>query len=211
MNQDLNIDDIVGKIETIRNSLKISDEIIPMLSNMFSFMADMLPLMASIKYSLKNTTDELPTASDNISSVSQTTELATHQVLDKLDGILDKLELLPAELKNQETTSPGMRMIFDMKEESTDIINALQFQDITSQQLEHSVTILDAVYQKFISLFDRISTVAPENEFVDGAIKNIETKYQKQYQQDLQEFKQKTEDKIRNKGISQNEIDDLFK
>ncbi len=211
MKKNDDIEKIVLKIKTVRQSLQLVDDIIPFLSNVFGFIGQMFPLIMNIRVSLHQSTDKLPMASQNITDVSETTELATHQVMDKLDNIVSKLNAMPRYLASRENTSGGMRLIEDIREEVTDIINALQFQDITSQQLEHTNRILGAVYDNFIELFETINNAGSGNENGQDSLDMIEKELRKKLDMEMEDFKTRTKDNVRNKGISQSEIDKMFK
>ena len=87
MNNISTIDDVLNRIEDIRDSLKFGDEILPLLSDLFMFLKDTIPLMLEANISLKESANKIPTASENIESISKTTELATNEVMDKLESL----------------------------------------------------------------------------------------------------------------------------
>ena len=206
-----NMEEVLKKIENIRDMLKLSDEIIPFLGDLFKFMKDVIPLMLAIKSSIKDSASKLPTASENISTVSATTELATHQMLDKLDIIMDRMDKISASLGDSEKDNEKRAIVSEVQNEVNDIISALQFQDITSQQLEHANRILEAIYEKFLNLFDAIRSVKSHTFVGEEIIGALEDAQREKIEKESEEFHKETEDKIRNKGISQSDIDRMFK
>ena len=156
MSSNINMEEVLKRIEDIRGMLQLSDEIIPFLSDLFRFIKEVIPLMMAIKSSIKDSASKLPTASQNISTVSETTELATHQMLDKLDIIMDRMYSLSDNLGDSDQDKEKKAIVSEVQNEVNDIISALQFQDITSQQLEHANRILEAIYDKFLNLFESI-------------------------------------------------------
>ncbi len=205
------MEDVLKRIEDIRDMLRLSDEVIPFLGDLFKFIKDVIPLMMSIKSSIEDSASKLPTASENINTVSATTELATHQMLDKLDIIMDNMDKLSVGLPDDETGKEKKGMITSVQNEVADIINALQFQDITSQQLEHANRILEAIYGKFIMLFDSIRTVKARSLVGEEIIGALEEEHRQRLEKESENFNKETEDIVRNKGISQSDIDRLFK
>jgi methyl-accepting chemotaxis protein len=206
-----NISEVLSKIEDIRGFFKIGDEIIPFLSDLFVFLRDIMPLMTEMNISLQDSTRKLPTASDKISTVSEATESATHQILDKLDSISGKLGTLSDHLKQNDSTPGSKRYVDEIQGEVTDIIYALQFQDITAQQLEHANRILAAIYEKFQKLFQSIENLKTDTKVGHKVMELIEAEVDMQkIQKEQEEFEAQTTDIIRNQGISQDDIDALF-
>ncbi len=207
-----NMDDVLSKIEELRSFLKFSDEVFPFISQLFLFIQDIIPLMMKINYSIKESTNKLPSATKNIASVSQTTEMATHQVLDKLDSIVNKLQGLSSGLKAVENAGEKQDVIEDVQGDISDIIFALQFQDITSQQLEQANRILEAIYEKFSSLFSSMLLVKEKTNVGEEVLSAIDNEADSPaVVQERENFDKQTADKVRMHGISQADIDQLFK
>jgi chemotaxis regulatin CheY-phosphate phosphatase CheZ len=206
MDQFKDIDNVLDQINDIRTFLKNTDELLPFLKELFQFIKDIIPLISDAKLSLLESTTTITTASTRIVDVNKATEMATHEILDKLDSISTKLaSLLDNDLPTQKAKVDGIQ------NEIMDIIYALQFQDITSQKLQHAGKILDAIYERFVALFDfydQIKKKSALNKQLLSEIKN--PKFQKS-QIDQAEFQSKIEDKVRHEGISQDDIDQLFK
>ena len=71
------MDEMLKKIDDMRGFFKIGDEVIPFLADLFNFLKDVMPLMSEVNTSIKDGTGKLPTASDRMSEVTHTTEMAT--------------------------------------------------------------------------------------------------------------------------------------
>ena len=206
------IEDVLKRIEDIRDSLKFSDEILPLLSDLFLFLKDTIPLMLEANMSIKESTDKIPTASENIENITKTTELATNEVMDKLDTISNVLGELYKDLKDQNVSEDQLAKVEMAKSNANEIVFALQFQDIISQQLEHTNRILSAVYERFMDLFKSFVRMKERTTLGKEIINAIESECNVTVLKDSrEEFDKKTEDVIRNKGISQDDIDKLFK
>lgn len=206
-----NIDDVLSKIEDIRDSLKFGDEILPLLSDLFKFLKDTIPLMLEANISLKDSTNKIPTATENIENVTKTTESATHEVMDKLEGLSVILNDLNKSIKNTDGSDKHQALINKALNDTNEIVYALQFQDIISQQLEHTNRILSAIYQKFMDLFKSFVKIKNGTTLGRDIILAIEkecnfavTDENKKYFDDL------TQDIMRKDGISQEDIDKLF-
>jgi len=199
-----NFDTVIGKIEEMRDFLKIGDEIVPFLTELFTFMKDVMPIMQEANNSLIDGSKRIPTASDRIKDVDQTTEMATHEILDKLGSISDKLDNLSAGLGEDKKD-----IIEDIKEEANSIILSLQFQDITAQKLEHADRILSAIRKKFTKLSERIAQVQVNSEIGKKIMEDL-TSTGNSPGEDDKEMEDATKDVIREGKIDQDDIDALF-
>ncbi len=197
---------VLDKIDEMRDFLKIGDEVIPFLSDLFGFMQDIMPLMKEANCSLSDGSRKLPDASDRIRDVDQTTEMATHEILDRLDTISEKLNQLDNSLGKQEKQT-----IAEVQDEVNNIIYALQFQDITAQKLEHADRILNAIYKKFQELADSTKKVEMRTTVGKKMMQEItESIHETDMQKRSEDLDKETEDKIRESKISQDDIDKLF-
>lgn len=205
MGKSENFDTVIDKIEEMRDFLKIGDEIVPFLTELFTFMKDVMPIMKEANSSLIDGSERIPTASDRIKDVDQTTEMATHEILDKLSTISEKLDALKEGLVEDKVTA-----IEDIKEDANSIIFSLQFQDITAQKLEHAARILSAIRKKFTKLSDRIAQVQVSSEIGKKIMQDITDTSDKKTQKELEEMEDETKDVIREGQIDQDDIDALF-
>jgi len=206
MDNSTNFDSVIEKIEEMRDFLKIGDEIVPFLTELFTFMKDVMPIMKEANHSLQDGSQKLPTASDRIRDVDQTTEMATHEIMDKLGIISEKLDNLAEDLDDSKT-----EVIEDIKEEANSIIFSLQFQDITAQKLEHADRILNAIRKKFRKLSERIAEVKIDTEIGKKIMQEITTNEpDDKRKKEMDEINKETEDVIREGNIDQDDIDKLF-
>lgn len=200
------IDDIQKKVEEIREFFKIGDEIIPFLGELFVFIKDVIPLMTSANISLHVSTNKIPDATDRIADVSHTTEMATNEILDKLDSISDKLTSI-----SQVANEDHKKLVDEMQSEIIDITYALQFQDITSQKLEHANRILNAIYQKFGELLKSAEHIKLNTSIGNKIIQSItEASNHEEFLKQKGKFDGKVSDIVRESEISQDDIDKLF-
>ncbi len=209
MNKKNDFDSIVNKVSEMSDFFKFGGEVLPFLVELFRFLREIIPLMAEANISIQESTQKLTTASDNISKVSQNTEVATQQIMDKLDQITEKLNALPG--ADQES-SPVQKGINEIQNDVFDIMNALQFQDITAQQLEHAHRILTAIYEKFKHIFKSVSKMDVNESFQEKLYSQfMEADNIQQMNDDNDNFNIKTADKVRTvANVTQDDIDNLF-
>lgn len=207
MDEFKDIDNVLDQINDIRTFLKSTDEQLPFLRELFQFIKDIVPLISDAKTSLLESTNTITTASNRINDVNLTTEMATHEILDKLDSISSKLSsLFNDDVPTQKEKVDGIQ------NEIMDIIYALQFQDITSQKLGHAEKILNAIYERFVALFDFYDQIKKKSTLNKHLLSEIENQeLHRESQNNQAQFQDKIEDKVRHQGISQDDIDQLFK
>lgn len=200
------IDGMLGKIGEIREFLKIRDEIIPFLSELFTFIKDVMPIMSDADASLHESASKIPDAADRISDVSQTTEMATNEILDKLDSLTEKLTTISQTIQEDQK-----KLVDEMQDEVMDIIYALQFQDITSQKLDHANRILEVIFKKFTVLLESIEHIKVNTNVGSRVLQAIKGEIDSEKgEKRRKEFEKKIVDTVRESGISQDDIDKLF-
>ncbi len=205
------LDEVLAKVEKLQESIRLSEDVFPVINDLFRFIKEIIPLMVEVNTFMSQSSMRIPTASENLDSVSKTTEMATNQVLDKLDIITAQLEELRDQIKEEGGSEKSLALIDTITDETTEIIYAFQFQDITSQQLEHVNRILKAIYEKFIFLFESSLKLKENTTLGSNVIDVIEQEVKKNLDRKHEEFHKKTEDKIHKSNISQDEIDSYFK
>jgi len=204
------IDDVLLKIEDMHKSLRMSDEIFPLISDLFLFIKEIIPLMLEVNSFMKDSSKKIPSASENISNVSKVTEMAAHEVLDRLDIIAEQLSKLKERIKSEGASEDSMAMVDTIANESNEITFAFQFQDITTQQLEYVNRILKAIYEKFTILFQSSLQLKDKSILGNDVVAAIENELNGQNNKASEEFNKKTEDTMHRQGISQDDIDKYF-
>jgi len=136
-------------------------------------LADMFESLHIIAQPIKETTENMPLATDHLSNITKQTELATNQILDKLDAMTERdneaIEIISSELeklgdsKNEETLKETMRKLENAfssdLNDSYEIMESLQFQDITSQRIGFITSLLDGVEHKLNALLHALGEV----------------------------------------------------
>ncbi len=201
-----NIEELLEKVEEMREFFRYGEDVIPFLGNLFKFLQAVMPLMMEVSNSINDTNHKLPTATDRITDVSNSTELATNEIMDKLDNITEKLKNIAVVDSDEHKVTIG-----EINEEINGIIYALQFQDITSQKLEHANRILKTIYEKFSALFNSLEDIRNNSDFKTNFMQVMDPKVEaKKLDKLSKEFDSKTKDKMRISSITQDDIDSLF-
>ena len=212
MTQIRNLDDILNKVEELRDSLRVSEEMFPIISEVFIFIREVVPLLLDANLSIKETTGHLPTATDNINSVSQTTELATNEVLDTIELITEELNDLRDRITNNTDTKNQLEILDRVQNQVSEIVFAFQFQDITTQKLEQVIRILNAINEKFSNLWHSFNKLRDSSALSAEVFRAIESELKNTLENENREFFDKrTKDVVRHTDITQDMIDNLFK
>ena len=212
MTQIRNLDDILNKVEELRDSLRVSEEMFPIISEVFIFIREVVPLLLDANLSIKETTGHLPTATDNINSVSQTTELATNEVLDTIELVTEELDDLRDRISNNSDTKNQLELLDRVQNRVSEIVFAFQFQDITTQKLEQVIRILNAINEKFSNLWHSFNKLRDSSTLSAEVFRAIESELKNTLENENREFfAQRTKDVVRHTDITQDMIDNLFK
>jgi chemotaxis regulatin CheY-phosphate phosphatase CheZ len=175
----------------------------------------MIPLLLEANVSIKESTSRIPTATDNINNVSKMTETSTNEVLDSIETITSKLNDLGEMIKSDKSKDEQITQLDDVSNMVNEIIFAFQFQDITTQKLEHTSRILKTVHDKFVALFKSFEKMRDNSELGSEVAKAIEHEFEKEKNKGLENqeyFEKNTKDIMRqNVEISQEDIDNFFK
>lgn len=195
--QELNI--IVNKIDEVKNLFFSGQNILPLLEKVFKFIDEIKPILKEIKTGLNENVDKLPIATENLYKVTESTENATVNIMNKVDALstnanvlldinqelnnnysklitkpLQLLELLYEEIKKgndltnelpsianainkikafekdkiTELNKNNLEILNKINSDFSEIMNELQFQDITSQRLNAVNSLLNSIKDK---------------------------------------------------------------
>lgn len=114
---------------------------------------------------LRESSEKVPQATEQLDKISEQTEAATHQMLDRVEKIVQHVEDSKAALNQIKTCISEDRvgdvdgMVDDLIEKANvtcndayTIMDALQFQDITAQQMNHAAALLEDIEVKLNSI-----------------------------------------------------------
>ncbi len=205
------IDDLIQRLNELDANIETNSEAIPLVHDLFNFIKDIIPLMLEVNAFMKDGSQKIPSASDNLQFVSQTTEMATHEILDRLEFVNRKIAEIKQEIGQKNDSETILKHIKTLENKTSEIYLAFQFQDITNQQLEYVNRILNAIYQKFVELFNTSLKVRARTLFGKDLLAAIEKELQKgDHQTDMQKFNKATTDIVRRNEVSQDLIDKYF-
>lgn len=90
--KDLNI--LLQKADELRALFVLGQRVIPFLEEIFVFVKEIQPLLDEINKSVSDNLNKMPNASEQLSKVTQANEMATVEIMDVVDGILYKIDLM---------------------------------------------------------------------------------------------------------------------
>jgi chemotaxis regulatin CheY-phosphate phosphatase CheZ len=162
-------------------SIKIQEE----LKSLANSVDEMVKSFRCIQNPLEESRKQVPEATMQLERINQQTEEATHKVLDMVEQITTESSDIVQDLAKLRKALPAtyfknrsqVRDTFERMETTAAscqetayaIMEALQFQDITAQQMAHTASLLDAVETKLFSikgLFSDSSDERSENVIV---------------------------------------------
>lgn len=123
----------------------------------------------------------VPRATEQLDKVSEQTEAAAQQMLDKIEKITERDQEVISDLKKiKENPSAGANLIDELinKMESSCndafmIMDTLQFQDITAQQMDHAASLMEEIEMKLIGI---VGVLDGEQEQVSDSAGTISRK-----------------------------------
>jgi chemotaxis regulatin CheY-phosphate phosphatase CheZ len=178
-----------------------------------------IDLLDRIKTAIEESSNKIPKASVQLSTVTQATEVATVEILNVLDTMTQKVSEVESELPSLREllgSGPGMGVVetieknlSEVKQDSMNIAIALQVQDITAQKIAAANHLIECVrleLMRELNYFEKAgaevlaeqAVVPPAPPVVTGEVafdKNASyrktSEHQERINQVMQEWKQK--------------------
>ncbi len=205
------INDLIRRINALDAEIGSNEEALPLVHDMFNFIKDIIPLMLEFNAFMRDGSQKIPSASDHLNNVSKTTELATHEILDRLELITTKIDAIKKELGQNSDTEKILSHLQVLEDKTAEIFLSFQFQDITTQQLEYVHRVLEAIYRKFLELFNSSLKIRGRTIFGQDILSAIEKELANgQPRLALEKFHSVTTDLVRRNDVSQEMIDKYF-
>ena len=135
----------------------LSDKIRRELTELTDAVNSIVETFRSMQSPLMETRKKVPQATNQLDKISEQTEAATHQVLDRVEQITQRESDIIADLEQLKQNAPdgGGETVASMitnananLEDAYMIMDALQFQDITAQQMNHAASLLEEIEGK---------------------------------------------------------------
>ncbi len=159
---------------------------------------------------LRESSEKVPIATEQLDKISEQTEAATHQMLDRVEKIVQQVEdskkgLDEIKVYTKDGRTGDISALADVLIEKASvtcndayiIMDALQFQDITSQQMNHAASLLEDIEFRLQSIMGALKG-QPDDE-ADGD--NQQNKRDRVYDPHADLFDKRTD---------QSAIDDIF-
>jgi len=88
-----NMTELFSKLNDLKSIFVYGQKIIPVIQSLIDFMKETVPLLENINKSIDESTKKIPTAKDQLHNVSNATEMATTEILDRVDEIFEDLNV----------------------------------------------------------------------------------------------------------------------
>ena len=93
------ISELLKKADELRSLFVLGQRVIPFLEEIFVFVSEIEPLLDEINKSIDENLKKMPNASQQLSKVTEATELATTEIMDIVDGLVYKSDIISANVK----------------------------------------------------------------------------------------------------------------
>lgn len=90
---------LLKKADELRALFVLGQRVIPFLEEIFIFVSEIQPLLDDINRSVQENLKKMPNASKQLSKVTEANELATSEIMDIVDGLVYKIEIISSNLK----------------------------------------------------------------------------------------------------------------
>ncbi len=91
-NKDVSV--LLKKADELRALFVLGQRVIPFLEEIFLFVSEIQPLLDDINLSIQENLSKMPSASKQLSKVTEATELATTEIMDIVDGLVYKSDII---------------------------------------------------------------------------------------------------------------------
>jgi chemotaxis regulatin CheY-phosphate phosphatase CheZ len=140
---------LINSFSAIKGYFDTTKKYMPQITKLVEFIEDVVPLLNLIHTDLHQSTNLIPTATEKLGKVTSATEMAATEVMDIVDNVIQKLNSMGQSLEDIEKICESSALSTQIKEKTDEvragidgsqedlfsIMNALQFQDITTQQI----------------------------------------------------------------------------
>ncbi len=120
MKQPTNFAEVFDKITDLKELFQFGEKIIPIFQSLIEFMKDIVPLMENINKSIAESTNKMPSATNQINNVTSATEMATTEILDRVDAISGALMNIESDLAEILTRRASKKSILEKLQSEID-------------------------------------------------------------------------------------------
>lgn len=157
---------LINSFNAIKGYFDTTKKYMPQIAKLVFFIEEVIPLFDAIHKNLHQSSELLPSASLKLDKVTSATEMATTEVMDIVDNVIARLNTIGERLTEMdqklgkemayEAAKAKLRKIHEEVDGTQDdlfsIMNALQFQDITTQQINSVASDFDKIQTKIAEL-----------------------------------------------------------
>ena len=94
---------LLQKADELRALFVLGQRVIPFLEEIFIFVSEIQPLLDEINVSIQENLKKMPSASKQLSKVTEATEMATTEIMDIVDGIVYKVDIIKSNFERIST------------------------------------------------------------------------------------------------------------
>ncbi len=98
--KDKDIAVLLQKADELKALFTLGQRVIPFLEEIFVFVRDIQPLLDDINKSVAENLKKMPGASEQLSKVNEANELATNEIMDVVDGLVFKVDIIAENVNN---------------------------------------------------------------------------------------------------------------
>lgn len=96
---------LLKKAEELKALFVLGQRVIPFLEEIFMFVNEIQPLLDDINQSIEENIKKMPNVSKQLSKVTEATEMATTEIMDIVDGVVYKTDIILKNVKEMSCTS----------------------------------------------------------------------------------------------------------
>lgn len=145
--KELDIHGLIKKAEELRALFILGQRVVPFLEELFSFVGEIQPLLEEINTSIKDNLSKMPNLSKQLSKVTEATELATNEILDIVDGVFYKLDILNSNLIEIEKQNNSLKNIYSELKKliEENINNSLSLEELIKKLQSLQVQVYNSI------------------------------------------------------------------
>lgn len=151
MNSETVMTRLFEKLNDLKSIFLYSEKLIPVIQSLIDFMRDTIPLLENINHSIEDSASKIPKVSHQINNVTNATELATNEILDLVDKMLNETQHSESMLER----------LLELEQEKAELIREVAMESNSPRAAE--------LLQKYDEKFDNSARL----EVILGVIKNI--------------------------------------
>ncbi|MFP4528655.1 MAG: hypothetical protein ACLFQX_08910 [Candidatus Kapaibacterium sp.] len=151
--KDKDLSVLLKKTDELRALFVLGQRVLPFLEEIFMFVSEIKPLLDDINHSIEENLKKMPNVSKQLSKVTEATELATNEIMDIVDGLFYKTDLISSNIK--------------------------RMAEIDRKKRDNSIRLLEII-KKAIEKGSDLREILPH---LDNSIKNLKTANEKEYQE----------------------------